>query len=351
MLGPGKLSQQTISEFWQDSYMNNLRTSMINNEPVGDCLSCYTQEKNFGSSMRTEGLRDYKFDNKDVQQQLIDLQWMDLKNPKRLEIHVSNLCNLKCLTCNPSDSSSFLAENKLLGISNHNQTDFTINESTLNNVIELLVNGNVDLLDLRGGESMLVPSIRTTLDNLPEYVYKNTTLRIQTNGTVLTRAWKDLLKRFSKVEIMLSVDSVDEYNKYIRYPANWDDIQEFADWVVLQSNIHCFVACTVSNLNLLSLDMLIEWCKKQNLYCHLAILRSPEIYKFTNLPGDVLKKAQQKLDSYSLPKISGIIAAEPENNKDLWQSFCSAIDMRDKHRGNRIFDLHPELKEHWVTQK
>lgn len=322
---------------------------MLEGRHTDACSACYLEENKFGSSMRTQSLQDYKFVDGDYQQKLDELKWPDSVYPRRIEMHVSNLCNLKCLTCNPRDSSSFLAENKLLGIGNSNQADYTISDQTVEDLLTHLQQGAVDLLDLRGGETMMVPSIKRILKELPEHVYLNTVLRIQTNGTVLDDDWKTLLQKFCKVEIMLSVDSVEKYNTYIRYPSKWEAIQHFVDWVTQQKNIHCFVACTVSNLNILSLAPLFDWCKQKGLYCHLSILTRPDIYKFTNLPQSLLESAQAKLTEYQMPKLGGIITASAENNKELWNNFCSTIDMRDRHRGNRIFDLYPDLEQHWST--
>lgn len=349
MIQQSHLNKQTISEFWKSNDIRDMRNNMLGDLYVKDCSVCYKEEELFGSSMRTQSLQDYGFVGVDYSQKLNAVGWPKTDYPNRIEMHVSNLCNLKCLTCNPRDSSSFLAENKMLGIVSSNQKDFMINDRALIDLVDKLNQGVIDLLDLRGGETMMVPAIKSTLKNLSDHVYKNTVIRIQTNGTMLDQEWQELLTKFNKIEIMLSVDSVDKYNTYIRYPSNWDRIQHFASWVVQQKNIHCFVACTVSNLNVLSLSNLINWCREMNLYCHLTTLTQPDIYKFTNLPQSILESAQARLIECKVPKLNGILSAVAENNTELWKKFCRMIDMRDQHRGNRIFDLYPELKQHWLT--
>lgn len=349
MMQQSDLNQETISEFWKSDDLKHMRNQLLNGDTVEACNGCLKEEILFGHSMRTQSLRDYEFVEVDPRQKLNQLGWPNEHYPKRVEMHVSNLCNLKCLTCSPRDSSLFLAENQALGLATSTDKNFMIPDRALDDLVERLKQGAVDLLDLRGGETMMIPKIKQILQNLPDSVYQNTVLRIQTNGTLLDRHWQLLLQKFRKVEIMLSIDSVDAYNTYIRYPSKWNKIQTFAQWVTQHTNIHCFVACTVSNLNIMSLWTLLDWCRDMKLYCHLTVLTRPDIYEFTNLPQALLEAAQQKLKAYQIPKLDGILSAQAKNNTQLWKKFCGTIDMRDQYRGVRIFDLYPELESHWAT--
>ena len=342
---------QTVTEAWNDSSWRSLQARMLDSQAeIPECAECVRHEELFGSSMRTTTLQDYKFLSPDHYEQLLDhYRWRDLSFPRRVELHVSNLCNLKCLTCRPEDSSSFLTENRVIGISQHQQRDYEVNVDTIREVNQALMQGKIDLLDLRGGESMLVPEIYKMLDALPPEVYDQTVLRIQTNCTVLTTEWKLLLSRFSRVEVMMSVDAVGHYNHYIRYPSNWQDVETAVDWFTRQHNIKSYVNCTVSNLNLHVLPLLLEWCRERGIYVYLYPVSYPEIFQFQNLPATLLSWAQNRLKPYRAwnDKLDGIISAQPLDNDSLWQEFCHTITKRDQHRRNSIFDICPSMKNHW----
>jgi len=273
--------------------------------------------------------------------------WQQRDLPSRLEVHVGNLCNLKCLTCRPEDSSKFLVEDQILGISNHTQSDYVLPDAFLDNVAESIAQGKIELLDLRGGESMLVPAIKKFLMALQDPAFEQVKLRIQTNGTVLDDEWKLLLQRFKNVEVMLSIDAVGKANTYIRYPAVWQDIERNTAWFKTQPHIKLYVNCTISNLNVLLIGELVEWCRQTGVFFHGVPLTKPVFYQFNNLPRDVLTLAQDQLKVYG-DEFKYILQATADNDSANWQNFCHTIDLRDQHRGNRIFDVVPELKQYWT---
>jgi MoaA/NifB/PqqE/SkfB family radical SAM enzyme len=349
MPGVGDVHKQSLQEFWQGSSMQAVRQQMLTgSNAIPACSMCSAQEARTGTSMRLESLRDYKFlSPAHYERVLKHYSWQDRDLPSRLEVHVGNLCNLKCLTCRPEDSSKFLVEDQLLGLSNHNQSDYELPENFLVSVAEAIAQGKIELLDLRGGESMLVPAIKKFLMVLEDPAFEQVKLRIQTNGTVLDDEWKNLLQRFKNVEVMLSIDAVGDANTYIRYPSVWSDIEHNAAWFNAQSHIKLYVNCTISNLNVLLLPELVPWCRQSGLFFHGVPLTKPVFYQFNNLPAPVLQQAQEKLAVYG-DEFAYVLKATTDNTASNWQNFCHTIDLRDQHRRNRIFDILPELEQYWV---
>ena len=76
-----------------------IRTSMMNNQPVQECANCLKQEQ----------LKTFS------ERQLITREWMrrypdiDFHTPQELsyDLRYSNLCNLRCQTCNAKSSSEW----------------------------------------------------------------------------------------------------------------------------------------------------------------------------------------------------------------------------------------------------
>ena len=333
------------SDFWQGNKITEIRNAMLAGELVSSCSLCYREESTIGKSMRVESWRDHGIDdNTDIVELVQGPRYLARTFPNRLEFHLGNLCNLKCLTCNPRDSSSFLSENRLLKISNEKQSDYEIDKSTVDQVIHTALEQGLEILDLRGGETMLMPVLKQVLSELPPN-HSIRTLRLQTNCTVLDDFWKQMLSTFESVEIMLSIDAHGTDNNYIRYPSHWEDIERTVDYFLSCNNMKLYVNCTVSNLNFLLLPKLIDWCRSKNLYFHYSVCTHPRHYSYTNMPPELFQQAQQQLVDY--PEVRPF---QTQANNQHWDEFCAMVDTRDKHRGNCIFDILPQYKPYWITK-
>jgi sulfatase maturation enzyme AslB (radical SAM superfamily) len=346
MTGDHNVRNISIQQYWKTDKLEQIRYHMLNQDAkISACDGCHKQEEITGKSQRTDSLNQssHKFLNKKYHKKTLEYyHYADLKFPKKLEMHVSNICNLKCLTCCPEDSSLFLSENRILKISEHSQKDYQLDDDLIQAQLKTALSQDIDRLDLRGGESMLVPGIKKILGEL-DNDRCNITLRIQTNGTILDNEWKSILNKFQRVELMISIDAYADANTYIRYPSIWQDIENNVDYFQSLPNVDMYINCTVSNLNFLSLPALIDWARLKKIYFHYTTLLGPEIYQFTNMPSELFESAKQNLKTY--PEVLPLLNSQADPVH--WQDFCRMIDTRDTHRKNRIFDFVPEFKQYW----
>lgn len=237
----------------------------------------------------------------------------------------------------------FLSENRALNLSNHSQRDYQLDDDVIQENLETALHSGIKRLDLRGGESMLMPRIKKILSNLTKYQC-NITLRIQTNGTVLDDEWKLIFDKFHRVELMVSLDAYADANTYVRYPSVWQDIENNIDYFRGLSNTDLYIHCTVSNLNFLVLSNLLDWVRHKNLYFHYSTLVNPAIYQFTNMPSDLFELGKNRLKNYL--ELEGLLYNQA--NPVLWSEFCQMIDQRDAYRKNRVFDVVPEFQNYWI---
>ena len=104
-------------------------------------------------------------------------------------IEITNLCNLKCIHCYQGKISK-------------------VNHMTLRQ-IEYIINKVIGYkplyLVLSGGEPFLHPNIDEILGILGEK-YKNDTFFIATNGTVISKKHIELLKKYTNINIQISLD-------------------------------------------------------------------------------------------------------------------------------------------------
>lgn len=340
-----KVNRTSLGQYWNNEKLINLRKNMMQGIKLSECNSCYQQELVSGSSMRTDSLRDhFVTENTDLEKFVQGPRYLGKKTPNHLEFHLGNLCNLKCLTCGPNDSSSFLSENKILKISNENTSDFEIENSVIERTIKEAVANGIEILDLRGGESMLMPSIRNVIKNLPDN-HGIRTLRLQTNCTVLDDFWKETFKKFRRIEIMLSIDAVGDAANYIRYPSKWQQINQNVDYFKSCKNLKLYVNCTISNLNFLLVKDVVDWCRSKQIYFHFSLLTTPSYYQPINLPKTLFEQAMLQNSAY--PELLNLNLV---HNDSKWKEFCNMISIRDQHRNNSIFDVLPQLKDYWITK-
>jgi len=353
------ISNITAIEFFNSEEVKNMQESLLKGEKVKDCATCYYMESNNQVSHRKQYNKYYNLhNNQKYKENLEKLKLDKLKSPLYAEIHISNLCNLKCLTCNERDSSKFHAENKSLGISKDANIDYTKIIENKSKAILDIITPELKFLDIRGGETMLIPEIKEVLSSLPKEKTKNITLKIQTNGTIFPDdIWINIFKKFKNTKVNVSVDAYRNDNHYIRYPSQWEDICKTLNFFK-DNNIKFIINTVLSNLNLLVLPKLLDWIYSNQYLNYLYILKDPIYYRYTNLPRELLEKSMTDLQRFKEPfvnrdtniTIENLISNLKKEHKEYdqqWQNFKKEITMRDNARKNSIFEVLPALKEYF----
>ena len=357
------ITSESPTDFFNSPYVKKMRQDLLDGKKIAECKQCHNQEERHGISQR-QVYNEYYFikDKRDIgyyHNTVKKMKFDQLDKPLYVEMHVSNLCNLKCLTCNEWDSSQFHAENKILGISKHPGTNFTKFVVNTAKALEEVIHPGMLFLDIRGGETLLVPEVKKQLSDVAPDIAKNITLKIQTNGTIKPDTeWLEIFKKFKNTKINVSVDAYGDDNHYVRYPASWQDILDTIE-CIKSNGIKFIINTVVSNLNIMFLDKLLLWIQKNNYTNYCYILDIPLHYSPTNLPDECLEIAVNRLSK--LPKkfenqntagsvdrlidmCNNAIVSDDKNNL-LWKSFIKEVKMRDKQRGNCIVDVIPELTQ------
>ena len=353
------IDRQSPGEFFHSDRVKNMREKMLKGIKLDECSLCHYQEKMVNNSHRIEYNKYYNIKNDQSNEYynkiLKKLRLSDLDNPLYAELHISNLCNLKCLTCNERDSSKFHAENKLLGISDEPDVEYSNFDINKYKALDSVIKRGLLFLDIRGGETLMVPEIKKILTEVDADMAKNITLKIQTNGTIEPdKNWIAIFKKFKRTKVNLSIDAFGEDNHYVRFPSDWKKILYTVD-VLKTNDIKFIVNTVVSNINLLLLDKLFAWIQENKYLNYFYILESPEHYRPTNLPQSLLDIAAKRLQNVSKDfvnkdchqKLDDLIEMCKTSCADTsWQNFCKEIQMRDKYRQNTITNIIPEIKEY-----
>ena len=352
------IETESPQQFFNSDHTKKFRKKLLDGEKLIECGVCQHQEKKSNNSHRIEFNKYYKIKNnqpKEYYHKIINrLRITELKNPLYSDLHISNLCNLKCLSCNDKDSSKFHAENKLLNNSKFPDKDFSTTKSKMLDAINSVLTNDLMFLDIRGGETLMVPEVKKVLTKISDERASKITLKIQTNGNIVPDDdWCNLFKKFKRTKVNVSVDAYRDDNHYIRYPSDWSKISETIEKLKKQ-NVKFLINTVVSNLNIMVIDKLFKWIQENNYLNYFYIMDWPLHYRPTNLPQSLLNIAIKRLQNLKKDfenlechqKLDDLIEMCKTSDQTHWNSFCKEIIMRDNFRKNNVTNVIPEIGQH-----
>jgi sulfatase maturation enzyme AslB (radical SAM superfamily) len=213
--------------------------------PKDYCSRCIAQEKVGKHSMRqgyleTHGTETYES----------ALQYLD--------INIDYTCNLACVTCGPTLSTTWRNELKIPGVDVRPDLDNFITTKL----------SNLDFSQLKeiriwGGEPFLTNTHKIILNYIAQHHDPSQiNLMYNTNGTRrIDQSTKELIEKFKFARISFSIDGIGLEFEYLRYPASWSEVEQNLYWWQenLPHNAMLSLTVTASLLNVLSLNSIFDW--------------------------------------------------------------------------------------------
>lgn len=253
-----------FGEYWEAARQNT-----VSGLPISGCHKCYKEEQNegevatsmrLGSSILYNG--GYLHKKPTFEKPQIDF----------LEIGFGNYCNLACLTCNSTLSTSWYDDevklNKVVDdkvkrwlFPKLDNVTFAPNAETLK---------TLKLIKFTGGEPMINPEFTKFINLVCEQGHpENISLEIYTNCSYIPspKLLENLVK-FKNIQLNLSIDAFGSANDYIRYGSKWygdtkQTVSNAIDFWLAQgannSNINVIMSTTLSVLNILEIPKLMSW--------------------------------------------------------------------------------------------
>ena len=223
-------------------FMQELRTKMINDEPVEGCSMCYKQEEssNGTKSMRLDFLKEL---GEDIPK---------IPVLTHIDLALSNLCNNKCRMCNADLSTSWYNDSKLLGLSIPKGIKYS------NDILAEYDLSKLRFIKLIGGEPLLEQ--QKFIDILKRCDLPNLSILIATNATVIPNdELHQLLKKCKHVSVNLSIDAFGELNNFLRKGSDWDNVISTVDWFHKNFRNRCQVHGVISIYNVNNFYMLSDF--------------------------------------------------------------------------------------------
>ena len=330
-------ANSTTNDFWNDPFLINLRKENLEQHSVPHaCRHCTQVERTGSDSRRTQHLKFYTD--------------AELNRPgiRMLDIHLPNLCNLRCTICSPKDSSSWVADAELLG-----QTipaEYRYNKQINYDVTGLNIPTTIETVKFWGGEPLLTELHADFLEKLEQAdLLKNIRVVYNTNGTTtVSDRVLDIWSRAKLVELYFSIDDIEERSDYQRFGSSWTEINNNLAWFAehMPHNHLFYVMCSISALNIHNLPALVEWKRKnfnQNRYGDETKLLFNPVHgpcSISTVSPEFLQQLTQRFAGY--PELTNILEALAVVPGHRPVQFLDYVRQLDRIRNTNFSKVFPE---------
>lgn len=323
------LKNKKAKDYWNTEFYKEIRRAMLAGEKPRACSVCYKEEESGYRSKREWETADWETrlgtGNVNTMIETVNKDGSMPYNIKYIDMKLGNKCDLACVMCNPADSSLWIpAYNKI-------EKDPNVSEKLKTTIVWKREEGaaynwwknnemywdsifrelpNLSEIYLIGGEPTINPEFKTFLRKCVETGdCKHIKLRFNTNGhSIKDKELQELYLQFEQVLMHLSMDGIDEFHNYIRYPSRWRKM-EYILWkhneLAAEENIMVDIDTTVSMLNVEHIPDFIKWKVQRHGMWNinpvsfrgligLHLLHHPSFLSVQVLPKDVKERITQK---------------------------------------------------------
>jgi hypothetical protein len=230
-----------IMEWFNSTPTRKFRTDIIGDQPLSMCRRCYYDESHNSNSRRLKSNQKSviftrtAFETSFVQSPGYK-HFEHSKNnnghtttyPIDIHIDLGNFCNLACKMCNSKASSTIASQEVKWGIKESKQylgTDWTRDKSVWESFKQQLLDiPNLNNIHFMGGETLLTDRFEDLIDTMIEHNRFDLCFSFVTNGTVFKPELVNKLKKFKRVGIEVSIETLDARNNYVRQGTNTEQV-------------------------------------------------------------------------------------------------------------------------------
>ncbi len=376
----------SVAETRNCGLLKDVRASMMVGERHEICQRCNKEDDVGQQSRRRLDIRRFydTFNYEDALKVTSTDGSIDIPSTPLYEtdIRFSNLCNLVCRMCNPTESTMWYKEHKDLVRDRFKSGDYRVKLTQKGSsvkagggwlikevgeeetVIRQADNWNpfewydhtdlwkdfethapqIRLIHISGGEPLINKKQYELLENLIDQgLSKNIVLDYNTNWTNVPQKLFDYWKHFKRIDIGGSVDGIGKLDEYIRYPSKWPEIEKNMIKLDRDSpdNVNPWFTFTLQICNVLEPIEIVKW-NIENEWTKLNRLaktpwftqhpvHNPKHYCVTSLP----------------PKAKAYIRERYENFLNGWfKDWCMSLP-KDYELPNSYTPVEPDTVRSW----
>jgi hypothetical protein len=215
---------------------------------------------------------------------------------------------------------------------------------------------SLERLYITGGEPLINDRVAEILGYLVDTgAASHIHLELSTNCTSVDARYIERIKKFQRVELLLSLDAVGDTYEYIRHPARWSVVEANVRKLKYEHGLVCKVPPVVQIYNILGLVDVYRFADSMDMEVTMNILHMPDRLAIHHLPPRVRKVAAAKLLAYhdadcrpfSKPSVLSLAryldGLETPFNRDVMREFMLFTNDLDVTRGQSFRQTHAEL--------
>ena len=342
-----KYNYSQLNDYFFSNELKQLRKDLINGIKNKTCSVCWETEEQNGDSLRKQYNRTLamRFDKGSILNQINN---PSVKNIKSFDLVLGNLCNLKCIMCNPGQSSQLLAEANLnpelkkwyTKNTTYNQKLFNWPED--NDFVNWCEKNLPQSIHIKftGGEPFIIPGFHKIIEQIPDSQKKNCILHFTTN---LTNINKDILNYFTKFkEVWLSVscEGIEETLEYVRFGHKWKTLDK--NFKIIQNmsskNIILAVNYVVQTPSYHSIIAMIKYFDSLKIKIDPIMLSDPKHFHISSLTKYAKNKFIANTKNYNgfnksfVNFIRNMSKKYIDHDKSLSEKCIKHLELLDKSR-------------------
>ncbi len=336
------IATMSIRDWFDSEPVRKFRTDMLGKQRLTACRRCYAEEDHGGNSRRLKSnLKSVIFSRTAFDQSFqqspgfkhfsvtANTQGVTDTLPIDLHIDLGNFCNLACKMCNPQASSTIASQQVRWGIESSRQylgTDWTRDDTVWQNfkkqLLDLPALNNIHFM---GGETLLTDRFEDLVDTMIEHQRFGLCFSFVTNGTVFRPKLMDKLRRFRRVGIEISIETVDEHNSYQRQGTDTalvlENINRYKQWCD-GSSITVALRPAPSLLSIGYYHGLLQYALEHKMIVKSNLCTNPRFLSAEILPDPIKKQYLKSFDSL-VQKLTNVKvdcdynASDPHNYKSV----------------------------------
>lgn len=315
----GDLKQNTLKEIWNNDATKQMRLDMLNGVELAGCTKCNSRTNL--TTTHKDQFNNFLFNNHTAQnEKLVNSTHedgsLDEHQLQYIDARFNNLCNLKCRTCGPRFSTSWIEDHvKLYNVRKEDRAIhgdvFQFPGQVENQLIDEIMPQlpHARQIYFAGGEPLMQKEHYAVLEELIR-LGKNSdsdfNLQYNTNFSILNLGKKDaieLWKQFKSLRVNASVDGSYARAEYWRKGTVWsqlvNNVRRFRAEVPLGRFSISYTLSWVSAFNLLDLHK--EWVDLKLISVNeigVNLLDVPSYYSLKSIPNWKKDKIKEKFEAH-----------------------------------------------------
>lgn len=273
------------------TYVSTVRQAMHEDHIAGrkhsGCRKCWQEEE--------LGLKSLRWYSNEIWHRDLATPVVSEDNPLlEIELRFGNLCNLKCIMCDPKASSALHTE-RLMNATTFEQAAVPGIRVVRERIPEwwetpefqefsTKLFEHARRINITGGEPFMIAETINVLDRLTT---RSNDIKIgfNSNLTKLPAAILERLPKFPGLQMVVSLEGISEMAEYLRYPCTWEDVDTNIRLVIDQlSTERVGVNHTLQHGSMYSLPALAEYCHSLGIEIVYTMVQGIDCLKLSSVP-------------------------------------------------------------------